>query len=188
MLNKDNILNSIVRDTVVINLNSNVVQPDMIAQNGIVHGIPMVPRNEPTNEPITPPIPPPKPTDGPTKEPTKKPSNQPTKPSGAPSNSFTLSPIASTSSVVGGIAAPGLSEDIMTVAEFGKTLKKGTYSILGVPSPTTLFALEGSKHASFVLENHGCIVKMSVIQSNVSPSDAPGPSALASSTANYQSQ
>ena len=79
---------------------------------------PTVPRDEPNNEPIIPPTPAPEPMDEPTKEPTKGPSNQPTKPSGAPSISFTLSPIALTSSVVGGIAAPGLSEDILTVAEF----------------------------------------------------------------------
>ena len=117
------------------------------------------PTKEPSDEPTE------EQTDGPSEEP----SNQPTAPSGAPSNSFTLSPIASTSSAVGGIAAPGsperrLSEDILTVANFDRTLKEETDSILGVPSPTAVRALEWLMHVARALENSGCIVGTSAVQ------------------------
>merc|ERR1711865_664323 len=78
----------------------------------------------------------------PSTPPTVAPTEAPTDaPMDAPTDSFTLSPIGSTSSVVKGIAAPRstvlarerrLSQDILTVAEFERTLKEETDIILGV--------------------------------------------------------
>ena len=110
------------------------------------------------------------PTEAPTEEPTEAPTEAPTSaPIDAPTDSFTLSPIASTSSAVGGIAAPGsperrLSEDILTVANFDRTLKEETDSILGVHSPTADRALEESMRIARALEYSGCIVGTSAIQ------------------------
>merc|ERR1711865_628708 len=65
-------------------------------------------------------------------------------------DSFTLSPIASsTSSVVSGIAAPRsrerrLLQDILTVAEFERTLKEETDIILGVSSGDSNCVVETS--------------------------------------------
>ena len=90
------------------------------------------------------------PTDALTEAPTEAPTDAPIY---APTDSFTLSPIASTSSAVSGMAAPGspvltrerkLSEDILTVAEFERTLKEETDIILGVSSGDSNCVVETS--------------------------------------------
>ena len=87
-------------------------------------------------------------------------------PSDAPSNLFTFSPIAiaSTSSVVGGIAGP---EDILTVAAFERILKEETERILGVPSPSAVLlvrALKGTMHVARALETDGCEIEVVAVQ------------------------
>merc|ERR1711865_211230 len=91
----------------------------------------------------------------PSTPPTVAPTEAPTDaPMDAPTDSFTLSPIASsTSSVVSGIAAPRspastrerrLLQDILTVAEFERTLKEETDIILGVSSGDSNCVVETS--------------------------------------------
>jgi len=137
-------------------------------------GVPTAPTDAPTGARADPPTDPPTeaPTVAPTTaEPTKAPTEAPTTaaptkaprdaPTVAPTDSFTLSPIASTSSVVTGVAAPGspnpeerkLSEDILTVADFVQTLDAEIESLLGVP------------------ESSSCIVESSAIQYGASDSE-----------------
>jgi len=137
-------------------------------------GVPTAPTDAPTGARADPPTDPPTeaPTVAPTTaEPTKAPTEAPTTaaptkapreaPTVAPTDSFTLSPIASTSSVVTGVAAPGspnpeerkLSEDILTVADFVQTLDAEMDSLLGVP------------------ESSSCIVESSAIQYGASDSE-----------------
>ena len=87
-------------------------------------------------------------TDAPT---TEEPNDAPT--TEEPNDSFTLSPIASTSSVVSGLAAPGpvptrerrLSEDILTVADFVQTLDAAMKNLLlGVPFDASSCIVESS--------------------------------------------
>ena len=93
-------------------------------------------------------------SDLPSVQPSTPPTVAPTvAPMDAPIDSFTLSPIAWTSSVVSGNAAPGspvftrerrLSQDILTVAEFERTLKEETDIILGVSSGDSNCVVETS--------------------------------------------